>query len=365
MQRRLPPHQEANVLDAFVTSYDIDYKVRSNSAHGFGRSGGDSSGYTSNRPVFCVPRRQDGALSTTNGALLTAPHRSIDAATAATSLTVPGDGQTAQSRERTTVGVGCADPTPLSTMKASYNFGQGSLAKGEPHGESSTYAGNSTTQFTRNFLHINAFDNPSQQKQRDPPATAPVSLLASRRSQLHIGSSPRNYFLHSRLIGDRSLALPSQLPTRLKDATNAHLVGTSCDRRSLVDKLSGSRTPPPSPPLQAHQTNPIPMRRDQKEKCRVAKRLECEGHATGSMYRSYFVNQRNLPEFPDPVTLKTVSSVAIAANVITGNAQTPDCPQGVHPAVWRQRNAAQRARSIELSNPHQHKLRVPRDLSFP
>jgi hypothetical protein len=106
----------------------------------------------------------------------------------------------------------------------------------------------------------------------------------------------------------------------------------------------------------------------EQETCRVAHRVETQGHVKGTTYQAHFINQRNLPELTDPpkekkgrmtVVLPSVKAQSHETTVLTNTrgellAEKPD---GVHPSVWKRLKTIEKTLSVDKVDPHAHKLR--------
>lgn len=368
----LPPHVDANMHDTFMTTHDKDYNItNASTVNSIGQDNG--SGHLSNRPLFARPRGQHSPTAhqdffpARNGTLSAEQWHALRL----TALK-PKEDNTAFVRLGSThrfPGAVFSGPTE-STMKASYhNCG----TVGSPPSEwPAMYSGAATTSYNPGFLFVNS-----------PPDNTPVATGFQEkhdvikphpgRSRLtHTANLPGMYFQHSRLIGDRSLAYPNQLPVGLSSASDfSSTRGRSLGARSMLDTLSGrsiSSAPSVNSIASLYNTNPLAMSPPEQETCRVAHRVENQGHVRGTTYQANFVRQQNLPELTDPSKAKKSKMVVALPNVKAQAHETAvltdsrgqllaEKPEGVHTSVWRRLKTMEKTLSVDKIDPHAHKLR--------
>lgn len=330
------------------------------------------SGHTSNRVLFT--RTHHLSSDTTYVGHFRPPKRRLtdDELTAACAESVkPQELGTAFVRLGPKSGFGRGEPTTISTMKASYT-NSGPVSTCRP----AHYSGDAITQFNRTLLYMDTPDGDRQQRSKSASTFVPRDSsvpTAGRRDLLHSAMLPNTYFLHSRLIGDKSLAKSGQLPTPLISATEfQNAVARGEDPRLLLHSVAGVRAPSfPAPPAR-FETNPITMSPKEQADCRVSRRVELQGHATGTTYHAHYVNQKFLPEVPDPATAagKPEDRPVLLPEVAPRPHQTislaqpngtlaAERPAGVHPSVWKRLKAVEKALSVDKNgDPHAHKSRI-------
>lgn len=373
----LSPHADANMYDTFMTAYNKDFPPYSVSSNGspLNSLNATGSGHTSNRVLFCKPPSTFNP--TTYGTHYEKHDRSMSEGQW---RSVCGDSLkpqvhcTAFVRDTSHVGRGRNELATISTMKASY-----------PNQRPQTvhtlegacmYSGNGTSQFTSNFLHIASLPSDTGASTIGKTTCVTDGLIdphPGRRNLTHSSMLPGTYFQHSKLIGDRTLALPGQLPVPLAEATDFESTkSSSSSLRSMLDTLSGRRTP--SAPastggiVSKFQTNPLPMSPPEQDACAVSRRIENQGHVKGSTYQGHFINQRNLPELSDPSKQRRAKTAVVLHDVKPQLHQTltltdargvllSQKPKGLHPTVWNRLKAAEKTLSVDKADPHAHKLR--------
>lgn len=370
----LSPHGDANMHDTFMTAYDKDYSTYGEKTLGSTRPQDSGSGHTSNRPVFARARGEPSP--TTNQSLFPARSGALSAeqwGALRTEAFKPQELRTAFVRQGSThrlPGAIFGAPPTITTMKDSYhNYGK---VGSPPSDKAAMYSGAGTAGYDPNFLMINS------------PAELPARPIARMKHEvmdahpgrgrlMHTSNLPGSYFQHSRLIGDRTLAYPSQLPVGLSNATDFEASrGRTIGARGMMDTLAG-RTVSSAPSVHSIgslcDTNPLTLSPPAQETCRVAHRVEYQGHVKGSTYQSHFINQRNLPELPDPAKDKKGKMTVALPNVKAQPHETvvltdsrgqllADMPQGVHPSVWKRLKTVEKTLSVDKVDPHAHKLRT-------
>lgn len=368
----LVPHGPANMQSTFITTHDKEYTGPECSGT-WSSLTDKESGHTSNRVLF--GRTNHLSSDTTYAGHFRTPKKRLADSQWATVLhesVKPQELATAFAREKSTVGVLRDEKPTISTMKSSFT-NSGPVSTCRP----AHYSGDGTVQFNRTLLYIpdssNGVPRRSQSASNSTfqPRDSEVPT-AGRRSLLHSAMLPNTYFLHSRLIGDTSLAKRGQLPTPLSSASEFQsALERGDDPRKFLSTVAGARLrPTPSQPSR-FETNPITMTPKEQADCRVSRRVELQGHVSGTTYHAHFVNQKNLPELADPVSDKgsdrTVKlpevpprphqSVQLAQ---ANGSLLPERPAGVHPSVWKRLKAVEKELSVDKNgDPHAHKSRAP------
>lgn len=367
----LPAHGDANMHSTFMTTYDKEFP-------GHGTCGSlhstqySESGHTSNRVLFNRPPTLSS--ETTYQALFASAPRTISDAqwqTISAESLMPQVHCTPFVRIRSTVGVKRDERPTRSTMKDSYT-NSGAISTCAP----AMFSGDATSQFRKNFLHISSPDDSAtaskQAAVKNNIGAKDGGTHACRKSLLHTSNLPGNYFQHSRLIGDRSLAHPNQLPVPLSGATDYESTISSCssNAKSMLNTLAGRRSVSAPRSYDALETNPIPMSQYEQDRCQISRRVENQGNVRGTTYQAHFINQRNLPELADPSRDKRAASAIVLPNVPARPHQAlvltdsrgsllEDRPAGIHPSVWTRLKTVEKALSVDKEgDPHAHKRRT-------
>jgi hypothetical protein len=363
MPIEMPPHPEPNMHNTFMTRYDYDY-TGPMPTHYFLRDD-SGSGFTSNRPIFGRPQTMDGSMVSMLNTLhkpfnrRLAPEDMADAAAYAAQSRVVA---TAFSRE---AGVVPVPGEPMTTSMKSVH-----VPKAIPGytGPMPMWGAHAPTVLKPDFFTIHSPEDPPKEAkaaQKYPP----TGVHPGRVNLITAAGGPGSYFQHSRLIGDRTLAYPSQLPKGLGEASECNLTATMTNKRELLTTLGGRRSNSCSLPRPIFETNPITMSQPQQDTCRVAHRLENEGHFMNTTYHSHFVNQKNLPELADPSKDRRAKGPVQLLNLPSSNNSTASLtnsrgelleerPSTVHPSVWRRMKAVEASQRVDKVDPHAHKRRT-------
>mmetsp|Transcript_58705 Transcript_58705/g.67802 ORF Transcript_58705/g.67802 Transcript_58705/m.67802 type:complete len:379 (-) Transcript_58705:103-1239(-) len=368
----LPPHGHANMKSTFMTTHDKEYTGPDAKSTLVSQDSGES-GHTSNRVLFA--RTHHLSSNTTYGGHYRPPNRRLtddELSAACLESLKPQEKATAFVRIASKVGFGHGDASTISTMKASYT-NSGPVSTCRP----AHYSGDAITQFNRTLLHIPSPAEDQRGRHRSKSASTFVPRdssvpTANRRELLHTAMLPNTYFLHSRLIGDKTLAKPGQLPTPLISASEfENAMARGEDPRLLLHSVAGTRPPPMPATYQRFETNPITMSPKEQSDCRVTRRVELQGHVGGTTYHAHFVDQKFLPEIHEPfvglqkpedrpVLLPEVAPRPQQMVTLTqpNGSLLAERPAGVHPAVWKRLKAVEYALSVDKhGDPHAHKTR--------
>lgn len=370
----LVPHDDANMRSVFVTSYDKDYTPVGDKSS-FVQPVERSSGHTSNRPVFGHPPSlgMGTSYNAFHGERGRTPLNADQWGVLTQEAAKPQIHATAFVRDVSKVGVQRNEQPTISTTKSTFtNSGDVSTCK------PAHYSGDAQWQYTRDLLFIPASlgddDNVGKAK-RGNNNTTTSDLLGSSSGSMHPGrlnlihqTGPGSYFQHSRLIGDRTLAKPGQLPSGIADASDSGLTQTLTDKKVLLNTLAGRRQCSTAPLNALFETNPISMTKPDQERCRVSRRVEAQGNVRGTTYSAHYVDQKYLPEVADPAKEKRAQAAVVLPNVQARPHQSinlkdsrgnllEERPAGIHPAVWNRLKAVETSLAVDKVDPHAHKLR--------